>query len=52
MVSKSIFSSLGKNEVFIHMPISISINSQSVFLSFQLIRRIVGPNKDDSDQRS
>ena len=28
------------------------LSSHSVFISFQLIRRIVGPNKDDSDQRS
>ena len=28
------------------------VSSQSVFISFQHVRRIVGPNKDDSDQRS
>ena len=48
-MSKSIFSSLGKNDVFSH------IRSQEANLFtflFKLIRRIVGPNKDDSDQHS
>ena len=40
---KSIFSSL----VFSHM-----LLEAAVFISFQLIRRIVGPNKDDSYQCS
>ena len=45
MVSKSIFSSLGKNEVFSHM------HSEAANLfSFQFTRRIIGPNKDDCDQ--
>ena len=43
-MSKSFFSSLGKPYAF--------VSSQSVFISFQLIRQIIGQNKYDSDQRS